>query len=107
MRRDEILREAIDLITGPRADEYGDALTNHQRIASLWSVILGIKITPAQVILCMIAVKIARLIHTIRHTDSWKDISGYGGIGGEVTSSPERDPQTTKQPTSPSDKLPD
>ena len=30
-----------------------------------------------------------------------------GGIGGEVTSSPERDPQTTKQPTSPSDKLPD
>tara|TARA_R110002020_G_scaffold323071_3_gene538806 strand:+ start:2714 stop:3046 length:333 start_codon:yes stop_codon:yes gene_type:complete len=107
--REEVLREAIDLITatGPRAEEYGDAKSNHQRIADLWSVILGIKVTAAQVVLCMIAVKIARLIYTIGHYDSWKDIAGYSGIGGEITSSPERDPQTTKRPTSPSDTLPD
>ena len=72
--REEVLREAIDLITGPRAEEYGDAKDNHQRIADLWSVILGIKVTAAQVVLCMIAVKIARLIQTIWHYDSWKDI---------------------------------
>ena len=105
--REEVLREAIDLITGPRAEEYGAAKDNHQRIADLWSVILGIKVTAAQVVLCMIAVKIARLIQTIWHYDSWKDIGGYSGIGGEITSSSERDPRTTKQPTFPSDKLPD
>ncbi len=107
MKRDQILLEAIELINGPRANDYGDALTNHKRIADLWSTILGIKINPAQVVLCMIAVKIARLIQSIGHLDSWKDMGGYSGLGGEITSSSVPGPRTTKPHSSPQDRPPD
>jgi hypothetical protein len=38
-----------------------------------------------EVILCMIAVKMSRLIKTPEHEDSWVDIAGYAALGGEIT----------------------
>jgi hypothetical protein len=75
-----LLQEADDLINGPRQEAYDDPKRNHQRIAVLWSVILGKEVTYQQVIQCMIAVKLARLIHSPDHLDSWKDIAGYAGV---------------------------
>lgn len=80
--RDDILQVAMSLINGDRAKDYGDAYTNHKRIADLWSVILEREITVKHVILCMVAMKMARLIHSDKE-DSWVDICGYGAIGGE------------------------
>jgi len=83
MKRDEILKTAEKLINGPRAQDYGDAYENHKRIADFWSIILGQPVTVAQVYQCMIALKMARLIQTPDHDDSWIDICGYAALGGE------------------------
>jgi hypothetical protein len=82
MKREEILQTAIGLINGDRAKDYGDAYENHKRIAELWSVVFGIKVTAYQVILCLILLKVARLIYSPQKTDSWIDLAGYSGIGG-------------------------
>ena len=37
MKRKEVLEEAAKLITGDRAEHYGDAFENHARIAEGWN----------------------------------------------------------------------
>tara|TARA_R110001592_G_scaffold183121_3_gene426724 strand:+ start:2813 stop:3091 length:279 start_codon:yes stop_codon:yes gene_type:complete len=83
MKRTEALKVAGKLINGHRAKDYGDAWENHDRIAKLWSVILGIKVSVHMVYLCMLAVKISRLMQTPEHEDSWVDVCGYGALGSE------------------------
>jgi len=51
----------------------------------MWSVLLNTEVTAHQVYQCMVAVKLARLMVTPRHEDSWVDICGYGALGGEET----------------------
>jgi len=85
MNRKEILNKAESLVNGPRAKEYGDAHENHARIAQMWSVLLDKPVTIQQVYQCMVAVKLARLVVTPDHEDSWIDICGYGALGGEET----------------------
>ena len=82
-KREEILEEAERLVNGNRAKDYGDADENHDRIAKMWSVLLGKEVTVRQVYQCMVAVKLCRLIETPDHEDSWIDICGYGALGGE------------------------
>ena len=82
-KREEILEEAERLVNGNRAKDYGDAYENHDRIAKMWSVLLGKEVTVRQVYQCMVAVKLCRLIETPDHEDSWIDICGYGALGGE------------------------
>ena len=86
MKRKEILNKAESLVNGPRAKQYGDAHENHARIAQMWSVLLDKPVTIQQVYQCMVAVKLARLVVTPDHEDSWIDICGYGALGGEETS---------------------
>ena len=83
MRRDKALDKAKALVTGDRAKDYGNAYDNHERIAKLWSAIIGVQISVRMVYLCMIALKIARLVQNEKHTDSWIDICGYGSLGSE------------------------
>ena len=85
MNRKEVLRKTETLVNGPRAKEYGDAHENHARIAQMWSVLLDKPVTIQQVYQCMVAVKLARLVVTPDHEDSWIDICGYGALGGEET----------------------
>jgi hypothetical protein len=74
-----ILTKAEEIINGERAKDYGSTLDNFGRIAKLWSVILGVEVTPEQHILCMVAVKMARLCNSPKHMDSIVDIAGYAG----------------------------
>tara|TARA_Y100001973_G_C5201560_1_gene338125 strand:- start:2641 stop:2904 length:264 start_codon:yes stop_codon:yes gene_type:complete len=83
VKREKILQEAERLINGDRAKDYGDAYVNHKRIADIWSVVFGHEVTVKQVYLCMIALKLARLVHEDKE-DSWVDICGYAGLGGEL-----------------------
>jgi hypothetical protein len=85
MNRGNILDEAKRLIHTDRQKDYGHPLINHQRIASLWSVILEKEITPAQVALCMAMVKTARLVQTPEHEDSYIDGAAYFAIAGELS----------------------
>lgn len=68
--------DAVQAVTGPRQRDYAHPKINFQRIANLWSIVLDVDITPEQVALCMIQVKIAREMN--RHTrDNIVDLIGY------------------------------
>lgn len=79
----DILQIAEATIHGPRQAEYGDKRQNFCQIAMLWQGLLAHKlppdvaITPEDVALCMIAVKMARLAKSPDHFDSQVDIAGY------------------------------
>lgn len=79
----DILKTALKLTTGDRHDEYGDCNIELDRVATMWSVIFKTDITPNQVALAMIALKITRQMHTNKK-DNWVDIAGYARIGDIV-----------------------
>ena len=89
--RELILKKASELITGDRDKEYGDAFINVKDIADGWSLILKTEVTREDVALCMAWVKMARLAKNPNHKDSWVDIAGYAGLGGEISSVVERE----------------
>lgn len=68
--------DAIRLVTGDRQAAYAHPKVNFQRIADLWSPILGITVTPEQVALCSVQIKIAREIHAHK-ADNIIDAIGY------------------------------
>lgn len=74
-----MLQRAHETIYGDRQQEYGPAGENFQNIADMWSVVLKTEVTKEQVAMCMMQVKIARLMNTPDHFDSWMDIAGYAG----------------------------
>ena len=84
MTRSEFLQQTLDALDGPRADTYGDPLTNHTRIAELWSTVLSPPISVSQVYACMVAVKLSRLVQSPQHLDSWMDIAGYVALAAEA-----------------------
>lgn len=86
--RREVLETAANLISGDRHKDYGCAHENFQRIADLWSPIIGQEITPAQVALCMTQLKVARLVTSPLHADSWIDAAGYIALGAEIALEP-------------------
>ena len=75
----EMLKEAARVIK-ERGESYGPMHLNMERIATLWSVCLNLPVTPVQVAMCMIAVKMARLVQTPKHQDSATDIAGYAAV---------------------------
>ena len=92
----DILEEAIALIHGQRADDYGDAQSNFQHMADLVNPIIRKadgKLSASDMALVMIQVKIARLQETPDHEDSWIDIAGYAALGAQIAiTGPERPP---------------
>jgi len=70
---------------------YGDAAPNMAKTAQLWSAVLGVDVTPAQVALCMIQLKIARLLVTPgrANADSIVDIAGYSAVLHECSEAAE------------------
>ena len=82
--RKKIMRAAAELMDGERAKDYGDAVEMHRRIAAGWSEILGVKVEAHEVALCMAWLKIARLVETPSHEDSYVDLVAYGSLAGEI-----------------------
>jgi len=68
--------EAVSLVTGPRQAAYAHPAVNFARIAALWSPILGVQVTPEQVALCMVMVKIGRELNKPSR-DNTVDAIGY------------------------------
>lgn len=71
-----ILQEAQDVVYGDRQADYGSVTSNFTTIAKLWSAVLGINVSPEQVGLCMIQVKVAREMNKPKR-DNLVDICGY------------------------------
>ena len=84
------LKHTANIVSERRA-QYGEASIAMAAIATRWSVTLGQPITPAQVVLCLIDLKLARLAHNPAHEDSAVDVCGYAAVMRELieTSTPE------------------
>ena len=76
MEDKSILTEAMEVAGVSRSRDYGHPLPNHERIAAIWSVILGAPVTPEQVVYCMIGMKLAREVNKPKR-DNMVDICGY------------------------------
>lgn len=80
----EILEHAADVVD-ERRKAYGPPDTIMAAIAARWSLTLGQPITPAQVTLCMIDLKLARLVRDPDYRDGVVDVIGYAALLPEVT----------------------
>jgi hypothetical protein len=84
MRAEQLLEHAADIVTRRRR-EYGEPVDLFEQVAARWSLTLGTKISPAQVVLCLIDLKVSRLARDPRHFDSQVDVAGYAAVVREVS----------------------
>jgi Domain of unknown function (DUF6378) len=84
MRASDVCRRAADLVSSGRARQHGDARLLHTRIAALWSVHLGRLITPHDVALMMMLLRVARTAGGTFNLDNYIDAAGYAGIPAEL-----------------------
>lgn len=71
-----ILEEADRLVSTDRQQDYGHPLDDFAKTAKIWSAILGVDVTPEQVGLCMVGVKISRECNRPKR-DNRVDGAGY------------------------------
>lgn len=106
-QRKVCLASALTAVTGDRHLNYGAAEDNFGRIAHLQNAYLetrqsgkfeadrspdsdnltlvrGQPITPTDVAMLLIMVKIGRLANQPNHADSWSDIAGYAACGAGI-----------------------
>ena len=80
---EKFLKHVANVIA-ERSTQYGDAGGSMAVIAARWSATLGRQITPAQVVLCLLDLKLARLAHDPTHEDSAVDVCGYAALLREL-----------------------
>jgi hypothetical protein len=80
----QLLQHAAGVIED-RQRTYGSPERSFADIAARWSLVLGTTVTPAQVALCMIDLKLARLTRDPGHLDSIVDVAGYAACLWEIT----------------------
>ena len=76
LQKKTILKEAEDAVYGDRQADYGTVSENFGTIAKLWSAVLKQDVTPQQVGLCMVQVKVARQMYRPKR-DNLVDGAGY------------------------------
>ena len=81
----EMFLKHVANVIAERSIQYGDAAGNMAAIATRWSATLGREITPAQVVMCLLDLKLARLAHDPTHEDSAVDVCGYAALLRELT----------------------
>ena len=83
MNGPELLEHAAGLVNRRRR-EYGEPVDLFEH-ATRWSLTLRTKVSPAQVVLCLIDLKLARLAGDPKHLDSQVDVAGYAAVLREVS----------------------
>lgn len=73
----DVYADAVKAVTGPRNKDYGTVLDNFKAISFRAELIAGLVVTPMQVALLSICIKLGRLVNTPNHYDSLVDIIGY------------------------------
>lgn len=81
--KESVCQEAHRIINGQRRTDYGGPKESFERIAALWSPVLGVEVKPEQVAICMIQLKVARAVNGWQR-DSLTDICGYAGCAAKV-----------------------
>lgn len=83
--RAAVLDVARQAVTQDRAATHGELESSFAFIAAIWSVRLGVEVTPAQVAILMIDLKTVRAWGNPGYGDNWVDIAGYAACGGELS----------------------
>ncbi len=98
MNREDFVKALSAAVLTDRRVNYGPPERNFDAIASLWGAYrhhkqqaciakdddLGQYFDAEDVAIMMALVKVARLIQTPNHIDSWVDIAGYAACGAEI-----------------------
>ena len=84
MRHANRLLEQATWTLAERGESYGSPQPLFENVAKRWSLTLGTEVNAAQVILCLIELKLARLNSNSKHHDSMVDVAGYAGILNEI-----------------------
>lgn len=92
----DILEEALSITQGDRQEDYGDCKVELDRLATMWSVIFHTTVSPNQVALAMVALKITRQLNKNKR-DNWVDIAGYARVGYLATKELKEPVKLTKQ----------
>lgn len=83
MNAEMLLKHAVGVIAN-REQSYGDPRESMVAIAKRWSLTLGVPVTAAQVVLCLIDLKLTRLARDPKHLDSALDAAAYAALLREV-----------------------
>lgn len=102
-KRGELLDHAKATITQDRNETYGGPEDSFELIAEFWSSYLArvnrTQLCSGDIAAMMGLLKTARLATKIDHLDSWIDIAGYAGCGGEVTGAMDHTAKKLETPT--------
>lgn len=85
MKKEKILAHAEMLLNQDRLKEHGNFNDNHWRASILWSTILGVKISPREVALCLALMKISRSVANKDNMDNYIDAVAYIAGAGELS----------------------
>ncbi|MCH2548251.1 MAG: DUF6378 domain-containing protein [Alphaproteobacteria bacterium] len=89
MNGEQMLQRSLQIFEERRAN-YGLAKHHFREVARRWSLALGCQVTPQQVVMCLIELKLARLKENPTHLDSIIDIAGYAAVMVEVLPEPDQ-----------------
>ena len=97
MKIKEVLDRTAQIVLVDRQKEYNQVSKTemHSRIAEAWSATLGRMVTPHEVALCMVQLKVIRAACQPGHEDSYVDACGYMAIAAEIM---HEDEETTPKP---------
>lgn len=86
MKIKEVLDRTAQIVLVDRQKEYNQTskIEMHSRIAEAWSATLGRMVTPHEVALCMVQLKVIRAACQPGHEDSYVDACGYMAIAAEI-----------------------
>lgn len=84
MDKTEILRTANEFITKDRQKTHGQAEDNFSNISRLWSAYLNHPITPQDVAILMVLLKVVRFKGNPSYVDNAIDMCGYSALAGEI-----------------------
>lgn len=79
MKNNSVALEAHKIIHGPRRASYGPVEESFKKVALGWSVLFHTTVTPQQVALAMIWLKVCREANAT-HRDNAVDICGYADL---------------------------
>ena len=89
-KREELLQEAIKIVTKDRNATHGEPEDNFKTIAKYWNNYMTstygalIEFTPHDIAVLMALVKIARISTSPQVADHWIDLAGYAACGGGI-----------------------
>jgi|TARA_R100001530_G_C4237981_1_gene134514 hypothetical protein len=87
MKATDLLKEAADIVGGPRNKTHGDIDECFSLAARFWSLYLGVEVRPRQVSRCQELFKIVReVVGSPGEPDHYLDSSAYAAIAGHLYS---------------------